>query len=278
MLKALVLREKGEIKLPESVLDSNSKTGFTSQLTSSQLIEINLETKEEILEFRSQFSSLSEDILFLDKLFHKDQKTLIVFDMDSTLIQQEIIDELARYAGVYDRVSEITEEAMQGKIDFEESLRKRCKLLKGLDVEVFEIIYRKLSLNPGVKEFLDESRNWNFHKGVISGGFSTIIQKFALDYGFDYFQANHLEEINGKLSGEILGEIIDRNNKQKYFRRFKEKSGATQTIAIGDGANDKLMLDSADLGIGFKPKYGLKKEIYNWVDFTPMDFIFHLFV
>jgi len=219
------------------------------------------------------------DILQVEKLLNKNIESLLIFDMDSTLIKQEIIDELAKSLEIYSFVSKITEEAMQGKIDFETSLRKRCELLKGANANQFESIYKELNLNNGVKEFIEYSKDYLIKKVVLSGGFNPILKKFTIEYNFDNYKANDLEINNGIFTGNLIGEIIDRDKKAYYLNYYKKfyKISENQTIAVGDGSNDLLMIKEANIGLGFKPKEGLKKEIYNWVDFSAMYFLYFLY-
>jgi phosphoserine phosphatase len=234
---------------------------------------------EELHAIRNKLLSFKIDILQVEKLLNKNIESLIVFDMDSTLIKQEIIDELAKSIEVYSSVSHITEEAMQGKIDFETSLRKRCELLKGADATQFDYIYNEIHLNDGVKEFIKYSKDYLIKKVVLSGGFNPILKKFTLDNNFDNYKANELEVNNGRFSGNLIGEIIDKEKKAYYFNYYKNyyKISENQTIAVGDGSNDLLMIKEANIGLGFKPKEGLKKEILNWVDFSGMYFLYFLY-
>ncbi len=230
-------------------------------------------------EKRSKLEKQKIDILQFEKLLCKNKDSLIVFDMDSTLIKQEIIDELAKSVNVFSSVSQITEEAMQGKIDFETSLKKRCEFLNGADPEEFEKIYEKIQLNVGVKEFIEVSKDFPIKKVVLSGGFNPILKKFSVEYNFNSYKANELEIKNGKFSGNLVGEIIDKEKKAYYLSYYKNKYNIfnDQTIAVGDGSNDLLMIKEAFIGIGFKPKDGLKKEITNWVNFSPMYFLYFLY-
>lgn len=257
----------GKISTHLSKEEKIQKTREVSILSYSSAHNFSQET---ISEWREILVPLETDVLFFSEPPQKNKHTLFAFDMDSTLIKQEIIDEIARRAGVYEQVSKITEEAMQGNLDFETSLRRRCQLLRGAGVGIFREVYSGIELNHGVGEFLEDMKILNAKKIVLSGGFVQILSWFTSEYEFDDFRANILIEKDGFLTGEVSGEIIDSNKKKEYLNYFKGLYGVEQVIAIGDGANDHKMLNSAHYGIGFKPKRGLKKEIQNWIEFSPL--------
>lgn len=236
-------------------------------------------SQEEISSILTHLRASGLDAIFVPNLLDPQKESLFVFDMDSTLIQQEVIDEIAKECGVYAEVSKITEEAMQGMWNFEESLKKRCAFLKGVDANVFEKIYNNLTLNLGVKEFLTEIRKHSAKIAVFSGGFTPILEKFAQDYKIDEFRANTLEIQNGKLTGNTIGEIIDSNKKEKYLLEVAEKYkiSSSQTVAVGDGANDVKMIQRARIGIGFHAKEGLKKQISNFIDKVGLHALLGLF-
>ena len=235
--------------------------------------------EEYIIKLREQLSSYSIDLLYLTNLLTQNKKSLFVFDMDSTLIQEEIIDEIARLKNVYNEVATITEEAMQGKLDFSESLIKRCFLLKGSHINIFETIYKNITLNPGVERFIEFCKNNDIYLVILSGGFSTILEMFKKEFDISDFRANSLEIIDKHLTGNLTGEIIDNVKKKEYLLFFKNKYNIDlyQVIAIGDGSNDLMMLKEAAIGIGYKPKDGLKKHLINWVNFVSMDFLCFLY-
>jgi phosphoserine phosphatase len=199
--------------------------------------------------------------------------------MDSTLIQQEVIDEIAKENGVYEEVSKVTLEAMEGKLNFDEALKKRCELLKGISTETFERVYSRLQLNLGVEFFLKNRKNYLIKVAVLSGGFEPILQRFQREYRIEFFKANLLEEENQILTGKVLGEIINAEKKEKYLLEIaqKERIPLSQVVAIGDGSNDSLMLNRAGIGIGFHAKDGLKRKIQNWIEYFGMEILFFLF-
>lgn len=235
--------------------------------------------QKELIELREKFAKKNSDLLQVERLLDPKKKSLFTFDMDSTLIQQEVIDELARLAGVYDQVASVTKEAMEGNLDFHDALKKRCLHLKGLPTTIFEELYPKLTLNIGVEKLLFGLREIETRTAVFSGGFTDILEMFQKEYRIGEVRANVLERENGLLTGFVTGEIVDKVKKFEFLKeiRNREKIDSSQVVAVGDGANDALMLNEAGIGIGFHAKEGLKKLITNWVDFAPMDVLLFLF-
>jgi len=235
--------------------------------------------KDYIIKLRNELSIYCIDILYLTNLLSFNKNSLLVFDMDSTLIQEEIIDEIARLNNVYVEVSNITEEAMQGKLEFSESLVKRCKLLKGSHKSIFDTIYKNITLTPGVETVLNFCKKNNIHTVVLSGGFTPILEFFKRDFHITEFKANTLEISNDHLTGNLIGEIIDKVKKKEYLLYFKDTYNIelSQIVAIGDGSNDLLMLQEAKIGIGYNPKDGLKNHLLNWVRYVSMDFLCFLY-
>ena len=195
-------------------------------------------------------------------------KGLCVMDVDGTLILEEVIDLLGREAGCEEEISKITRLAMQGKMDFETSLRERVALLKGLPVAVFETVIKSVHLSQNAKEFISILQNNGILVGLVSGGFSPVVEALAESLDIHYFLANQLEVKDGFLTGRLAGEIVTPRIKQATLEKWKEKLELPRerTIAIGDGANDILMLKSAGLGIAFCAKEVVKKEIACHVD------------
>ena len=203
-------------------------------------------------------SDLNFDISFQQESMYRRMRRVICFDMDSTLIQTEVIDELAVRAGVGDEVKEITEQAMQGKIDFSESFKKRVKLLKGLDVSVMQEIVETLPITEGLDRLIAVLKKVGFKIAILSGGFTYFGNYLKERYQLDYMYANELEIKDGKLTGNYIGDIVDAKRKAELLKLIAqvEKVDIRQTVAVGDGANDLLMLETAGLGIAFhaKPK------------------------
>ncbi|MEU6558729.1 phosphoserine phosphatase SerB [Nocardia nova] len=188
-------------------------------------------------------------------------KRLIVFDVDSTLIQGEVIEMLAAHAGVEDEVRNVTEAAMRGEIDFAESLRQRVATLTGLDETVIERVAERIELTAGARTTIRTLRRLGFRCGVVSGGFRQVIEPLAHELELDFVHANTLEVVDGKLTGKVIGEIVDRPGKAVALRRFAAEAGVPmeQTVAVGDGANDIDMLNAAGLGIAFQAKPALRE-------------------
>ncbi len=192
----------------------------------------------------------------IDNMYRR-MRRLICFDMDSTLIQTEVIDELARKHGVYEKVAAITESAMRGEIDFKESFTERCKLLKGLDVSVMRDIAENLPFTEGVDRLMYVLKKYGYKIAILSGGFTFFGEYIQKKYGIDYVYANELEiDDTGHLTGNYVGEIVDGKRKAELLKLIAqvEKVDLQQTIAVGDGANDLPMLSQAGLGIAFHAK------------------------
>ncbi|MBF6627181.1 MAG: phosphoserine phosphatase SerB [Proteiniphilum sp.] len=206
-------------------------------------------------------SDLNFDISFQEESMFRRMRRLICFDMDSTLIQTEVIDELAVRAGVGDKVKAITELAMQGEIDFEESFRQRVRLLKGLDVSAMKEIADKLPITEGLDRLMKVLQKVGFKTAILSGGFTYFGNHLKEKYGFDYMYANELEIVEGKLTGNYVGDIVDGKRKAELLRLIAqvEKIDLRQTVAVGDGANDLPMLGIAGLGIAFHAKPKVKQ-------------------
>ncbi|WP_027449438.1 phosphoserine phosphatase SerB [Xylanibacter brevis] len=212
-------------------------------------------------EMQSKFMKLSAD-MEIDFSFQKDDmfrrmRRLICFDMDSTLIQTECIDELAERAGVGDQVKAITESAMRGEIDFKESFKRRVSLLKGLDVSVMQDIAEHLPITEGADRLMTILKRCGYKIAILSGGFTYFGEYLQRKYGIDYVYANELEvDDNGKLTGNYVGEIVDGQRKAELLKLIAqvEKVNLAQTIAVGDGANDLPMISEAGLGIAFHAK------------------------
>lgn len=189
-------------------------------------------------------------------------------DVDGTLILEEVIDLLGREAGREEEISLITSRAMRGELDFESSLRKRVSLLEGLPVSVFEKVFNSIHLTSNAQEFISILQKNGILVGLVSGGFSPIVERLAKSLGITYFSANQLEVKDGLLTGKLVGAIISPELKQATLEEWRKelKLPRERTVAIGDGANDLLMLKSAGLGITFCAKEVLKKEIPHHVD------------
>ena len=195
-------------------------------------------------------------------------KGLCVMDVDGTLILEEVIDLLGREAGREEEISLSTSRAMRGELDFETSLRERVALLKGLPDSVFDTVFNSIHLTPNAQEFISILQKNGILVGLVSGGFIPIVDRLAKSLGIAHFSANQLEVKDGLLTGKLIGQIISPEVKKETLEKWREELKLPQerTVAIGDGANDLLMLKSAGLGIAFCAKEVLKQEIPNHVD------------
>ena len=195
-------------------------------------------------------------------------KGLCVMDVDGTLILEEVIDLLGREAGCEEEISQITSRAMRGELNFESSLRKRVSLLEGLPVSVFDKVFKSIQLTSNAQEFISILQKNGILVGLVSGGFIPIVDRLAKSLGIAHFSANQLEVKDGLLTGKLIGQIISPEVKKETLEKWREELKLPQerTVAIGDGANDLLMLKSAGLGIAFVAKNVLKKEIPHHVD------------
>ena len=237
-------------------LDENARTPKASVEFSVRGTPKNKECMK--AEFMKLSTELEMDISFQEDSMYRRMRRLICFDMDSTLIETEVIDELAIRAGVGDQVKAITEAAMRGEIDFCESFRQRCALLKGLDVSVMQEIAENLPITEGVDRLMRILKKVGFEIAILSGGFTYFGNFLKQKYNIDYVYANELEIENGKLTGNHVGDIVDGKRKAELLRLIAqvENVDIRQTVAVGDGANDLPMISIAGLGIAFhaKPK------------------------
>lgn len=216
-------------------------------------------------EIRSKLAELSAelgvDLAMEHAGLHRRAKRLVCFDCDSTLITGEVIEMLAAHAGREQEVAEVTERAMRGELDFEESLRERVKTLAGLDASVIDDVAAAVELTPGARTTIRTLNSMGYRTAVVSGGFIQVLEGLAEELELDYVRANTLEIVDGKLTGRVIGKVVDRTAKAEFLEEFAEDSGLNmnQTVAVGDGANDIDMLSRAGLGIAFNAKPALKE-------------------
>ena len=223
-------------------------------------------------------SELDIDIAIQQDDAYRRTRRLVCFDMDSTLIQTEVIDELAKHAGVGDQVAAITEQAMQGKLDFNQSFRRRMALLEGLDESVLEDIANKLPIMEGAERLIKNLKAYGFKTAILSGGFTYFGKFLQNKFGIDYVHANTLERIDGKLTGNVIDPIINGEMKAKLLKEIAEQEGISpaQTIAVGDGANDLPMLSAAGLGIAFRAKPLVRESAKQSLSTHGLDSILYL--
>ena len=205
---------------------------------------------------------------------------LICFDMDSTLITIECIDELADFAGKKVEVSEVTEAAMRGEIDYRESLRRRLALLAGLDARVLARVYgERLLLSHGARELLEACQNAGLRTAILSGGFTYFTERLRIELGFDFATSNELEISGGKLTGKVVGDIVDASAKAHHIARLTDELGLRkeQVIACGDGANDLMMMAQAGLSVAFHAKPATRAKADVAINFGGLDSLLNLF-
>lgn len=223
-------------------------------------------------------SELGVDIAIERAGLLRRSKRLICFDCDSTLITGEVIEMLAAHAGREAEVAAVTERAMRGELDFEESLRERVKALAGLDASVIDEVAREIVLTPGARTTIRTLKRLGYKTAVVSGGFIQVLADLAADLDLDYVRANTLEIVDGKLTGNVIGKVVDRAAKADFLKEFAADSGLEmhQTVAVGDGANDIDMISAAGLGIAFNAKPALREIADTSVNSPFLDEVLHM--
>jgi phosphoserine phosphatase len=266
-----ISRLSGRVRLDNDLPNTRacvefSLRGFVNDLAhmKSELLEVSRKTEI--------------DIAFQEDNIYRRTRRLVCFDMDSTLIQTEVIDELAYRAGKGEEVSKITEAAMRGEINFTESLIKRVSLLEGLDEKVMMEIAEKLPLTEGAERLFKTLKKYGFKTAILSGGFTYFGKQLQNKLDVDYVFANQLEIVDGKLTGKTCGEIVDGAMKAEFLRKiaFKEDIHLEQTVAVGDGSNDLPMINIAGLGIAFHAKPLVKKNAQHSISTIGLDAILFL--
>lgn len=239
-------------------------------------------TPEDLSALRADFMDLSArldvDIAFQRDTVYRRNRRLVCFDMDSTLIEAEVIDELAIAAGVGEQVIAITEAAMRGELDFKQSFARRLALLKGLDESVLEGIAANLRLTEGAEKLISSLKKLGYKTAILSGGFNYFGRYLQQRLGIDYVYANELDIVDGKVTGEVVGTVVDGQRKAEFLAMLAQKEGIAleQVIAVGDGANDLPMLSVAGLGIAFRAKPLVKASAQHAISTLGLDAILYL--
>ncbi|MHC0431375.1 phosphoserine phosphatase SerB [Streptomyces sp. O3] len=226
----------------------------------------------------TEAAALGVDVAVVSAGLHRRAQRLIVMDVDSTLIQDEVIELFAAHAGCEDEVAEVTAAAMRGELDFEQSLHARVALLEGLDASVVDKVRTEVRLTPGARTLIRTLKRLGYQVGVVSGGFTQVTDDLKERLGLDFAHANTLEIADGKLTGRVTGEIVDRAGKARLLRRFAAEAGVplAQTVAIGDGANDLDMLNAAGLGVAFNAKPLVREAAHTAVNVPFLDTVLYL--
>ncbi|MGB1244273.1 MAG: phosphoserine phosphatase SerB, partial [Porticoccaceae bacterium] len=231
--------------------------------------------RNSLLELASQHNI---DIAYQEDNIYRRNRQLVVFDMDSTLIDAEVIDELAIEAGVGDQVAAITEAAMQGELDFKQSFSQRLALLEGLSADVLQTVAQRLKLNEGAEHLIKTLRQLGYKTAIVSGGFTYFGNYLQSILGVDYVYANELDIENGLVTGKVVGDVIDGQRKADLLRELAQREGLVleQVIAVGDGANDLPMLNIAGLGIAYQAKPLVKASAKQSISNLGLDGILYL--
>ena len=266
-----IVRLSGRVRLDETHQLGRACVEFSVRGEPKDAVQF----KSELLELSSRYEI---DIAYQEDTIFRRNRRLVVFDMDSTLIDAEVIDELAYEAGVGEEVAAITEAAMQGELDFKQSFTQRVGLLKGLSADVLQSVAERLVLNEGAEHLISTLRKLGYKTAIVSGGFTFFGQHLQKRLGVDYVYANQLDIENGYVTGRVTGDIIDGQRKAELLRQIAAQEGLRleQVIAVGDGANDLPMLSIAGLGIAFRAKPLVKASAKQSISNLGLDGILYL--
>ena len=266
-----IARLSGRVPLHGDGRPSNACVEFSVRGETPDLASL----RTSLLELATE---LDIDVAYQEDSIFRRHRRLVAFDMDSTLIENEVIDELARRAGVGDRVAAITERAMRGELDFQASFRERLALLKGLSETVLDEVYEGLTLTEGAEHLIATLKRLGYKTAILSGGFTCIGRRIQQRLGIDYLFANELEIVDGMVTGAVQGPIVDAARKAELLRELaaRENISLEQTIAVGDGANDLLMLGVAGLGIAFRAKPLVRASAKHSISQLGLDGILYL--
>ncbi|MFB7664767.1 phosphoserine phosphatase SerB [Kitasatospora sp. NPDC056138] len=247
-------------------------------VTAVELAVSGVATEQLRAELAVEAAAQRVDIAVVQAGLHRRAKRLIVMDVDSTLIQDEVIELFAAHAGCEEQVAEVTAAAMRGELDFAESLRARVALLAGLDAGVTEKVRAEVRLTPGARTLIRTLQRLGYQVGIVSGGFTQVTDHLVELLGLDFAAANTLEVEDGRFTGRVTGEIVDRAGKARWLARFAEQARVPleQTVAIGDGANDLDMLNAAGLGVAFNAKPVVREAADTAVNVPFLDTVLYL--
>jgi len=247
-------------------------------VTAVELAVSGVATEQLRAELALEAAAQRVDIAVVRAGLHRRAKRLVVMDVDSTLIQDEVIELFAAHAGCEEKVAEVTAAAMRGELDFAESLRARVALLAGLDAAVTEKVRTEVRFTPGARTLIRTLQRLGFQVAIVSGGFTQVTDHLVEQLGLDFAAANTLEVVDGKFTGRVTGEIVDRAGKARWLARFAEQAKVPleQTVAIGDGANDLDMLNAAGLGVAFNAKPVVREAADTAVNVPFLDTVLYL--
>ncbi|MGW6916780.1 phosphoserine phosphatase SerB [Kitasatospora sp. NPDC054939] len=247
-------------------------------VTAVELAVSGVATEQLRAELAQEAATQRVDIAVVAAGLERRAKRLVVMDVDSTLIQDEVIELFAAHAGCEEKVAEVTAAAMRGELDFAESLRARVALLAGLDAAVTEKVRTEVRLTPGARTLIRTLQRLGFQVAIVSGGFTQVTDHLVEQLGLDFAAANTLEVVDGKFTGRVVGEIVDRAGKARWLARFAEQARVPleQTVAIGDGANDLDMLNAAGLGVAFNAKPVVREAADTAVNVPFLDTVLYL--